>query len=203
MDVEGQAHTLACWTAGAFGGDVVIGFETIGPVGRFDLERDVIPMVLVIGDPVQETQIYEVAKVLCAFDEVLFDIVLLQVHECRVFVTIFREQVEAVYLVCAVKESADFPGDALVQHTFADTEPVENFKRTFRPANGAAAHRHDVIVIEDNGSYPMLGKIDRHRKADGARADDGHGVTGFGADEARGRVVGKGGVIIGHRDDPS
>ena len=70
-------------------------------------------------------------KLLDAIDQIGLGIELLQVDEGRPLVALFRQQVELVELGGAVKDLADAPHHALVDHALADAEPVPEFQRAF------------------------------------------------------------------------
>mmetsp|Transcript_27469 Transcript_27469/g.50698 ORF Transcript_27469/g.50698 Transcript_27469/m.50698 type:complete len:321 (+) Transcript_27469:1016-1978(+) len=202
LPVEGQIHTLACWGPRPLGCDVVFGLEVVGAIGGFDGQAHMVAVVGVIGDFVEEPQVDMVRKLLRPFDKVLFDVVLLQVDKGRVFVPVLGLQVKAVDLACAVKEPSDFPCHPFGQHPLAHAEAIEDFQRAFGPTDGAAAHRHDVVVVQDHGFDAVLRQIDGHGQTDGACAHDGHGVAGLWCGQAGWFGIGEGRVIIGHRDGP-
>ena len=66
-----------------------------------------------------------------AIDQIGLGIELLQVDEGRPLVALLRQQVELVELLLAVKDLADAPHHALVDHALADAEPVPEFERAF------------------------------------------------------------------------
>ena len=70
-------------------------------------------------------------KLADAVDQIGLGIELLQVDEGRPLVALLRQQVELVELLLAVKDLADAPHHALVDHALADAEPVPEFERAF------------------------------------------------------------------------
>jgi hypothetical protein len=77
------------------------------------------------------TRKHDIKITLDPVDQIGLGIELLQVDEGRPLVAFFRQQVELVELRGAVKDLADAPHHALVDHALADAEPVPIFQRAF------------------------------------------------------------------------
>ncbi len=89
-----------------------------------------------------------------------------------------RQQVELVELRVAVKNLADAPDHALVDHALADAKPVPVFQRAFRKADRARALADPVGVIEQHDGLAALRQIDRQRQSDRPGADHDDRVFG-------------------------
>ena len=80
-----------------------------------------------------------------------------------------------------------------------DAETVENLQRTLGPADGAAARRDAVVVVEDDAGEAAQGAVDGRGEADRAGADDEDvGACGAAAGEFGRGAVGEGGEGFGH-----
>src|SRR5262249_30175080 len=79
-------------------------------------------------------------------------------------------EVELVELGLAVKDAADAPHHALLDHAVADAEPIPIFERPFREADRARAFADAVGIIEQHNALAALREIDRERQADRPRA---------------------------------
>ena len=82
------------------------------------------------GDLVAPAQI-DGRQLADAVDQIGLGIELLQVDESRPLVALLRQQIELIELLFAVKDLADAPHHALVDHALADAEPVPEFERAF------------------------------------------------------------------------
>src|SRR5690606_29185486 len=96
-------------------------------------------------------------------------------------------QIETPHLTIPVEQATDLPGDAFVHHAVADAETVEDFERALRPADGAAAARDDVVVIENDASDAVQRAVNSRAEADRPCPDDDDGRTcgGFAAQLGR------------------
>ena len=123
-----------------------------------------------------------------AIDQIGFGIELLQVDEGRPLVPLLRQQVELIELRGAVKDLADAPHHALVDHALADAEPVPIFQRALGEADRARALADPVGVVEQHHLLAALRQIDRERQPDRPGADHDDRMLGD---------VGRGPVLIG------
>ena len=76
-----------------------------------------------------------------------------------------------------MKDPADAPDHALVDHALADAEPVPVFQRAFRKADRARALADPVGIVEQHDGLAALRQIDRQRQPDRPGADHHDGVT--------------------------
>ena len=76
-------------------------------------------------------------QLLNAIDEIGLGVKLLQIDEGRPLMAFLRQQVELVELGGAVKNLADAPHHALVDHALADAEAIPEFERALGEADGA------------------------------------------------------------------
>merc|ERR1711991_43759 len=91
---------------------------------------------------------------------------------------VLRQKVKIMDLLVTTIDTPELPGDALGKHPLADPQPVENLKAALGPADGAAAHRYDIVVVDDDAGDAVGGKVDRGGKPDRAGADDDHRRAG-------------------------
>ena len=82
-----------------------------------------------------------------------------------------RQQVELIELRGAVKDPADAPHHALVDHALADAEPVPVLQRALGKADRARALADPVGVVEQHDRLAALRQIDRKRQPDRSGAD--------------------------------
>ena len=113
-------------------------------------------------------------KLLHAIDQIGFGIELLEVDEGRPLVPVLRQQVELIKLRGAVKDLADAPHHALVDHALADPEPVPEFERAFGKADRARPFADPVGIVEQHHGLAALRQIDRKRQPDRPGADHHH-----------------------------
>ena len=113
-----------------------------------------------------------------AIDQIGLGIELLQVDEGRPLVAVFRQQIELIELRLAVKNLADAPHHALVDHALADAEPVPEFERALGKADRPRALADPVRIVEQHDGLAALRQIDRQRQPHGARADHDDRVFG-------------------------
>ena len=127
-------------------------------------------------------------KLLDAIDQIGLGIELLQVDEGGPLVALLRQQVELIKLRGAVKDLADAPHHALVDHALADAEPVPEFQRALGEADRARALADPVGVVEQHDTLAALRQIDRQRQPDRPGAD--HDDRMFGRIAVRPILVG-------------
>ena len=111
-------------------------------------------------------------------DQIGLGIELLQVDEGRPLVARLRQQVELVEQGVAVKDLADAPDHALVDHALADAEPVPIFQRALGKADRARALADAVGIVEQHDALAALRQVDRERQPDRAGADHDDGMFG-------------------------
>ena len=113
-----------------------------------------------------------------AIDQIGFGIELLQVDEGGPLVPLLRQQIELIKLRGAVKNLADAPHHALVDHALADAEPVPELQRAFGKADRARALADPVGIVEQHDGLAALRQIDRERQPDRPGADHHHRMLG-------------------------
>ena len=91
---------------------------------------------------------------------------------------LLRQQVELIELRGAVKDPADAPHHALVDHALADAEPVPVFQRALGKADRTRALADPVGIVEQHDALAALRQIDRERQPDRSGADDDDGMFG-------------------------
>ena len=69
-----------------------------------------------------------------------------------------------------MKDLADAPHDALVDHALADAEPIPEFKRAFGKADRARPLADPVGIIEQDDALAALRQVDRERQPHGSGA---------------------------------
>ena len=84
----------------------------------------------------------------------------------------FRQQIELIELRGAVKNPADAPHHALVDHALADAEPVPVLERALGKADRARALADPVGIVEQHDALAALRQVDRERQPDRSGADD-------------------------------
>ena len=167
---EFRAHHLPQRGARAVAGDDVFRVQPVRPVGRLDRQRHVVVARLERRPPCCASA-GRSAELCDAVDQIGLDIELLQVDEGRPLVALLGQQVELVELRVAVKDLADAPDHALVDHALADAEPVPDLERALREADRARALADPVGIVEQHDRLPALREIDRQRQPDRPRAD--------------------------------
>ncbi len=90
----------------------------------------------------------------------------------------FRQEIELIELRGAVKDPADAPHHALVDHALADAEPVPVFQRALGKADRARALADPVGIVEQHHALAALRQIDRERQPDRPGADDDNAMPG-------------------------
>jgi len=96
---------------------------------------------------------------------------LLQVDEGWPFVAFLGQQIELIELGVAVKDLADAPHHALVDHALADAEPVPEFERALGETDRARALANPVGVVEQHHGLSALREVDCERQAHRSGAD--------------------------------
>ena len=177
LPCELRAHHLPQRRARAVAGHDIIRSDTIRPVRRIDQEDDMIVALLEPNHPVAPPQ-GDFGQLLDAIDQVGFGVELLEIDESRPLVPLLRQQVELIEQRFAVKNLADLPDHALVDHVLADTEPVPEFERAFREADRARAVADAVGVVEQHDRLPPLREIDGERQPYRSSADHDDGMPG-------------------------
>ena len=87
-------------------------------------------------------------KLLDAIHQIGFRIELLQIDEGGPLMPLFRQQVELIKQRRAMKNPADAPYYALVDHAIGDAKPIPEFKRALGKADRARSVADPVGVIE-------------------------------------------------------
>src|SRR6185312_9064401 len=100
-------------------------------------------------------------KLLDAVYQISLGIELLEIDESGTLVPGLRQQVELIKLRGAVKNLADAPDHALVDHAVADAEPIPEFQRAFGETDRARAFADAVGVVEQHDLVAALRQIDR------------------------------------------
>ena len=147
LAVEAQAHHGADRAAHAIGGDDVLRGQPVDAIRRLDLQPHLLAILLDADDLVLPAQI-DFGKIGAALDQVLLDIILLQVDEGRETLMRLALHLELVDQPLADIELAGVPQHALVQHALRHAQPVPDFQRALRPADGAAADRDGVVFVQ-------------------------------------------------------
>ena len=172
-----RADHLPQRRARAVAGDDVSGVQRVGPVGRVDRQHHAIVALRQRAHLVAPAK-RNVGQFLDAIDQVSLGIELLQVDEGGPLVAGLRQQVELIELRGAVKNLADAPDHALVDHAVADTEPIPELQRALGEADGARAFADAVGVIEQHDPVAALRQIDRKGQPDRPCADHDHRMLG-------------------------
>ena len=120
--------------------------------------------------PIAPAQI-DRGKFLDAVDEIGLSVELLEVDEGGPFVPLLRQQIELIKLRGAVKDLADVPHHALVDHAAADAEPVPVFQRALGKADRARTLTDPVGIVEQRHGLTALRQINRKRQPDRPGAD--------------------------------
>ena len=141
------AERLADEASSAVGGNQIVAAQRIRPVRRFDLQRDLVGVLLDRGDPVLPAN-FEVGELPGPFVQVAFDVILLEIYKRWAMMTRLGKEVEAIDFVFAEKHTALVPTDPFLDHGFAATDPVEDLKRPFGKADCARACRESVVLVE-------------------------------------------------------
>ena len=155
-----QAEMTAQTAVGTVTGQQVITFQPVGAIWCLDLCAGTVIILRDRQHTVLEPQVNQVREISAAFDQILLDIILLQIDESRKFVAVLGQQVKAVNLRVTAIDPAKLPGHALFQHSVGNTQPVKNLETALCPADGAAADRHNIIVIDHGAGDAMRRKID-------------------------------------------
>src|SRR5258707_1175513 len=101
---------------------------------------------------------------------------LLEVDEGGPLVPLLRQQIELIKLRRAVKNLADAPHHALVDHAAADAESIPELERAFGKTDRARALADPVGIIKQHDGLAALRQIDRERQSDRPGADHHHGM---------------------------
>ena len=123
LSCELRAHHPAQRGFGTVAGDHEAGAQPVRTIGRFDRQQHMVVAMFERGHLVAPAQV-DGRQLPDAIDQIGLGIELLQVDESRPLVTVFRQQIELIELRLAVKNLADAPHHALVDHALADAEPV-------------------------------------------------------------------------------
>ena len=172
--LEVKPELPAYAAVGPVTGQHIVTAQGVGTVRCLDLGGNAGRILRHRQHPVLEPQVDQVREVGAAFNQILLDIILLQIDEGREFVPILGKEVEIIDLAVAAIDAAKLPGDTLFQHPLANAEPVEDLEASFGPADGAAANRHDIVVIDDDAGDAMRCQVNGRRQPDGASADNDH-----------------------------
>ena len=167
---EFRAHHLPQRRAGAVAGDDEAGMQPVRAVRRFDRQQHMVVALFEADHLVAPAQV-DAGKLLDPIDQIGLGIELLQVDEGRPLVAFLRQQVELVELRVAVKDLADAPDHALVDHALADAEPVPEFQRALGEADRARALADPVGIVEQHDRLAALRQIDRQRQPHRPGAD--------------------------------
>ena len=162
---------------GAVAGDHEAGADAVRTVGRLDRQQHMVVARLERGDLVAPAQV-DGRQFLDAVDQIRLGVELLQVDESRPLVPLLRQQVELVELGIAVKDLADAPHHALVDHALADAEPVPEFERALGKADRPRALADAVGIVEQHDGLAALRQIDRQRQSHRACANDDDRMLG-------------------------
>ena len=171
----------------AVAGDDIVRAQPIGPVRRLDRQHHMVVALLQPGHLVAPAQV-DRGKLLHAIHQIGLGIELLEVDEGGPLVALLRQQIELIKLRGAVKDLADAPHHALVDHAAADAEPVPEFQRALGKADRARALADPVGIVEQHHRLAALRQIDRKRQPDRPGADHHHGIFGR---------IGAGPILIG------
>ena len=159
-------------------GQQIIAGQPVAAVRRLDLGIGACFILPNRMDAVLETQVDQTGKIGAAFDQILLDVILLQVDEGRKAMPVLRQEIEIIDLLITTIDASELPCDALGKHPLTNPEPVKNLKAALGPANGAAAHRYDIVVVDNDAGHAVGGKVDGGGKPDRAGTDDDHWRAG-------------------------
>jgi hypothetical protein len=87
-----------------------------------------------------------------------------------------------------MKNPADAPDHALVDHAIGDAEPIPEFEGTLGKTDRTRPFADPIGIVEQNHGLAALRQINRERQADRAGPDHHHGVFGR---------VGCGAILVG------
>ena len=156
--------------ARAVAGNDVSRVQLIGSLGGIDGQHHAIVALFECGHLVAPAQGNR-RKLRDTVDQIGLGIELLEVDEGRPLVALLGQKVELIKLLVAMKDLADAPHHALVDHALADAEPVPILQRAFRKADRPRAFADAVGVVEQHDVLPALREVDRKGKPDRACTD--------------------------------
>ncbi len=125
-----RTHHLSQRRARAVAGDDILRIQPIRTIRRLDRQSHVVVARLEPRHLVAPAQV-DCGKLADAVDQIGLGIELLQVDKSRPLVPLLGQQIELVEQLLTVKDLADAPHHALVDHALADAEPVPEFERAF------------------------------------------------------------------------
>src|SRR3712207_968753 len=99
----------------------------VAAIRRLNLEFDAILILAQTHNLVLPADL-QVGQLLCAIQQVSFNVVLLEVDEGGALMAGFGQQVEAVDRFVVEEDLAQVPGDALVDHALTATEAIEDLQ---------------------------------------------------------------------------
>ena len=170
------AHHLPQRRPRAVAGHDVIGAQPIRAIRRVDRQRHMVVARLESDHLVAPAQV-DRGKFLHPVDQIGFGIELLEVDEGGPLVAFLRQQVELIKLLVAVKNLADAPHHALVDHALADAEPVPVFQRALGKADRARSLADPVGIVEQHDGLAALREVNRQRQPDRPGANHHNGVV--------------------------
>ena len=172
--VKFQPELATHLAAGTITGEQILSVQLIDAVGCLNPHRHMAILLGDIDNLVLEAQINQIGEISATFDQILLNIILLQIDKGGEFVAILRQQIEAVDFLITAIDPAHLPGHPLGQHPVGNAKPVKDFQSAFCPADCAASHRNDIVVIENDAGHASGGKVDRCSKTNRPRANDDH-----------------------------
>ena len=89
----------------------------------------------------------------------------------------FGQEIESIDELVLEEHLADVPADALVDDLLSAAQPVEDLQRALRVTDGARAHGHRAVLVDDDHGNAALPEIDRRGEADGPGTDDHDGTA--------------------------
>ena len=161
----------------AVAGHDVVRAHPIGAVRRLDGQHHMIVALLQPDHLVAPAQI-DRGQLLHPIHQIGLGIELLEVDEGGPLVPFLRQQIELIKQRRAVKNPADAPHHALVDHAIGDAEPIPEFEGALGKADRARPFADPVGIVEQNDGLAALRQIDRERQPDRAGPDHHHGVFG-------------------------
>ena len=117
-------------TARAIRGDHIVSTQCVIALGRRDSNVGLGIAILQLRDFTFPADI-EIRVLTCAFVQIPFEVILLQIDECRSVMPLFRQQIELVYGFIPEKHLAHIPGHTLFNHPVATSQSIQHFERTF------------------------------------------------------------------------
>ena len=143
--LEFKAQQIAHRGTIAVAGQQPAGFDAVGAVGGLHLDPDDVAILLDTGQRMAPTYL-RIGHGRERFGQDRFGMILLEIDERRHLLVLHRQEIVLVNRLLAVSPEhlALFPDHALGDHCVGNAQPVEDFKRPLRVANGLRTRRNEI-----------------------------------------------------------